>query len=605
MEYGSMSIQRLQSGRWLNWGIRFFLTAALTASQTAGGYAPFALGCIAAAGPGADGAAALLGGVTGALLFLDFQQVLALAAVGILILTAATAFRDTAFLQKPWVLPVLAAGMVLAVGGIYVLQSLDPLSHAAPCAAASALTGVSALFFTRLFQPEEDRLAPEGLLFLGAALTLALGDLTILNVSVGRVLLCALLAYTAYDQGPMTGVTAGLGLGLITDLSAGTSGPFTAAYGVAGLCAAKCRRRSMAALAFFSGAAAAMLTSREELAQTLLLETVAGSLLFLALPRRIFGGKRLLREAAPDTTQRTALKTHLNRAAEALRELYDSMSRTPPPQEENPAVIFDRAAEKVCRGCALCELCWQKDYTATFNALNDATPYLLERGKAKAKEITELSQRKYDELIGKANDYSNRTRSEADEYNKNTHANADSYSEDTRSDADAYAAKTRQDADTYMQDRHNEADQYMAEKTEEGNAYLNRKKNEGDAYVAQKTQEGDQYLSDRQNEGNSYVAQKTNEADQYFSTKHSEADTYESEVQRRAADYDAKTRSAADDYAQQVRDNLESQSKVIEGNIQGLKQFETEYRARLTEFLGQLVSQVSDTNNYSQVDQNN
>ena len=48
MEYGSMSIQRLQSGRWLNWGIRFFLTAALTASQTAGDYAPFALGCIAA-----------------------------------------------------------------------------------------------------------------------------------------------------------------------------------------------------------------------------------------------------------------------------------------------------------------------------------------------------------------------------------------------------------------------------------------------------------------------------------------------------------------------------------------------------------------------------
>ena len=170
MEYGSMSIQRLQSGRWLNWGIRFFLTAALTASQTAGGYAPFALGCIAAAGPGADGAAALLGGVTGALLFLDFQQVLALAAVGILILTAATAFRDTAFLQKPWVLPVLAAGMVLAVGGIYVLQSLDPLSHAAPCAAASALTGVSAHFFTRLFQPEEDRLAPEGLLNSSAAL---------------------------------------------------------------------------------------------------------------------------------------------------------------------------------------------------------------------------------------------------------------------------------------------------------------------------------------------------------------------------------------------------------------------------------------------------
>lgn len=55
-----------------------------------------------------------------------------------------------------------------------------------------------------------------------------------------------------------------------------------------------------------------MLTSREELAQTLLLETVAGSLLFLALPRRIFGGKRLLREAAPNTARAAALKTHVN-----------------------------------------------------------------------------------------------------------------------------------------------------------------------------------------------------------------------------------------------------------------------------------------------------
>ena len=83
----------------------------------------------------------------------------------------------------------------------------------------------------------------------------------------------------------------------------------------------------------------------------------------------------------------------------------------------------------------------------------------------------------------------------------------------------------------------------------------------------QKTQEGDAYL-----------AQKTQDGDTYFSTKHNEAD----------------------EYAQQVRDNLEAQTKVIEGNIQGLKQFETEYRARLTEFLGQLVSQVSDTNNYDQ-----
>lgn len=47
-----------------------------------------------------------------------------------------------------------------------------------------------------------------------------------------------------------------------------------------------------------------------------------------------------------------------------------------------------------------------------------------------------------------------------------------------------------------------------------------------------------------------------------------------------------------------MRDNLQAQSKVVEGNIQSLKQFETEYRARLTEFLGQLAAQVSESNNY-------
>ena len=37
---------------------------------------------------------------------------------------------------------------------------------------------------------------------------------------------------------------------------------------------------------------------------------------------------------------------------------------------------------------------------------------------------------------------------------------------------------------------------------------------------------------------------------------------------------------------------------MVEGNIQSLKQFEAEYRARLTEFLGQLAAQVSESNNY-------
>ena len=81
-------------------------------------------------------------------------------------------------------------------------------------------------------------------------------------------------------------------------------------------------------------------------------------------------------------TENDGLRRRLRLSAQALRSLYESFSTPPPRKEENPAVIFDRAAEVVCRGCALREVCWSKEYVSTFNAFNDATPTLLDRGRA-------------------------------------------------------------------------------------------------------------------------------------------------------------------------------------------------------------------------------
>lgn len=71
----------------------------------------------------------------------------------------------------------------------------------------------------------------------------------------------------------------------------------------------------MAALAFFFRSSSGHADLPGELAQTLFWKRWPVPAVF-SPPRRIFGGKRLLREAAPNTAQRTALKTHLNRAAE-------------------------------------------------------------------------------------------------------------------------------------------------------------------------------------------------------------------------------------------------------------------------------------------------
>ncbi|MFR3353198.1 MAG: DivIVA domain-containing protein [Bifidobacterium bifidum] len=232
-----------------------------------------------------------------------------------------------------------------------------------------------------------------------------------------------------------------------------------------------------------------------------------------------------------------ALQQQAAQASDLARQLEESKQRENQLREQVAKVepSTETGSLQKIAGAAAAASSEPERATAMLTLAMQLHDQYVDKGKAKAKEITEASQNKYNELVTKANDYSSRTRTEADEYNKQVHSDADAYSERTRSDADAYSVKTRQDADTYREN----------------------------------TQQ--------------------------------QADNYEDEVRRRAGEYDSKTRSNADEYAQQVRDKLTTQSKVIEGNIQGLKQFEAEYRARLTEFLGQLSRQVSDTNNYSQI----
>ena len=390
MGHRDMIWSRHQPAQLLAWGIRFFLAAALTATQTPGDYAPFALGCVAACGPGAGGIAALLGAGVGAVLFLDFSGALPFLAAAILIFTTAAAFQGLKLLEGPLFHPLAGAGLFLAVSGIYVLQSLSPLRNLAPCLAATALVGISAWYYQPLLQAGGERPEPDSLLFLAGSILLALVDVELAGVSVGRSLLCLLLAYTAYQRGAMTGVAAGLGAGLAADFCSGRGGVlFGAAYGLAGLLAGSrsSGRRIWAALAFWGAAALAALPAG--LSTPLLPEAAVGAVLFLMLPGRAFGGKRVMRGETPEfPAALEGMRAQLTRMAAALRALYDSMGRAAPVStEENPAVVFDRAAEKVCRGCALCELCWQKEYTGTFNALNDATPFLLERGRALAKDF--------------------------------------------------------------------------------------------------------------------------------------------------------------------------------------------------------------------------
>lgn len=370
--------------------LRLAAAAALTAAMMPGGYAPFALGFLCACGAGRSGLAALAGTAVGAVVFMRFTEALPHLAGAILIFTAAAAFRGNAALTAPKAAAATAGGLFLAVNGIYVAQSLSPAEELAPCLAGAALTAAASFLFRALLERREERAMDGGLLF-AAALLLAVQTVTVGSVSLSRAALAALLLYIAYDRGVTAGAAAGLGLGLTVDLCCG-SGVFTAAFGLGGLGAGSQsgKRRLRSAAAFVGAASAALLPSRDEMAFSLLLEAAVGATVFLLLPERLFGGKRVKRAAEPaaQSAPATAWKRRIEGAAQALRDLYDSCGRNvPQTNDENPAIIFDRAAERVCRDCALCQLCWQTEYTDTFNALNDATPYLLERGRVLPKDF--------------------------------------------------------------------------------------------------------------------------------------------------------------------------------------------------------------------------
>ena len=371
----------------------FLLTAVLCGAQLFGGYAPFALGLVAAAGSGKRGLAALLGGVAGALVFLDFSHALRTLAVAVLLYTANNAFCETRWYRSRRFLPVMTALMYLAVELVYLLQA--GADRAALCLLSIALAVLAAVCARAVLEGktmnEEQRQA--ALLVVVTGVLMAASALRLENgFAPGRILAMLLVMLLAYDRSAGTALAAALGIGLAMDLTA-QPGSFlhAAVYGFGALSMGRERRgrRVGAALLWCVPLLLLSLPLDAEQGLILLYEGLCATLLFLVLPNRLFGGKRLAAEkpeadtAEMEEAECSTARRRLSATALALRELYDSLMRTPKAEDENPAMIFDRAAERVCRGCSLRTICWERDYAKTYNALNDATPALLAQGRGR------------------------------------------------------------------------------------------------------------------------------------------------------------------------------------------------------------------------------
>ena len=381
--------------------MRLLLGAVLSLSVVLGEKAPFGAALVAASGPGIPGAGAVIGAVAGSLCLRDTTVGLRYASAALLVYAAAFAFYDLKPLRKAWTMP-LAAACAMAFTGL-VAHSRYPWHTAEQVdfVLEIALTAAAVWCFRaglRAFDPLSHRESlPDdqrrGVAVLAAAVLAALERVAWSDVSLGRCLGGVLTLWAAALGGAPVGAAWGCVLGAGLDL-AGKGGVLRCVVFPLGAMAAGCLTKKRAApLCFLLISICAIWVQGGDGGLACAVEVILSTLIFLLIPRRwrSFGQHFLPREGARTTDPGAAgaAKERLTRAAQAYHTLCESLKQSlcPPENDGDISLVFDRAASRACRGCANRSLCWQRDYSGTFNALNDATAAMVERGRALAEDF--------------------------------------------------------------------------------------------------------------------------------------------------------------------------------------------------------------------------
>lgn len=375
----------------------FLLAAVLAGGEIFEGCAPFALALVGSAGSGLNAALALAGACFGYLTLLGLVDGLRYVSAAILTFSIAFAFYDTRLYRTPWAMPVAAALMNGCTGFIYLSQKGWRAQDVIWYTLEVLLTALCAYAFRWALTPEKnstDQRRRCCMLMLLAAVLICLSGLHLFaDISLGRILAALVVLSCAWQGGTGTGATTGVTLGLAMDLAAGQV-LYAMACGAAGAAAGllRGRRRLNAATVFMLVNTAAVLWLwNNGLQPAILFEIPAACLLFVLLPssfpRRL--GVQLIQDemGRPDDRAADYVRARLEGTAQAFRTLHEVMRSAftrPTAHEDDTAAIFDRAADRVCRKCELRGTCWERDYVTTFNALNDATQTMLDRGRGEA-----------------------------------------------------------------------------------------------------------------------------------------------------------------------------------------------------------------------------
>jgi len=392
--------------------LRAILGLAISQAVIFDEYSPFGIGYAAASGSSLGGMFGGLGVIIGYTTLWRMADSLKYAAGTVLTCAAIYIFRNLPFTSGKFFASTAAAVSTAFVGFVFVAERGFQFTDMVLYVTEIILVFSSAYFYREALtqskglstvKPARQRDAATvrsvSFFVLIATVLISLADVTLIaEISAGRLVAIIFVMCAALRGGFGMGSAAGVSMGIAFDI-AGGGGFFSMSYGFSGLIAGitgKTRRLATAVAFVLTNAVVALVDSANGVNITSLYEAFAASVIFILLPERAMPELRFLYDARGrnpmhQSRMTALLKRRIGGASKAFRELHEAVKgvidQTAKKNTQDISRVFDRAAEKVCRGCALKGLCWERDCMNTYNLMNDLTSVLSKKGQISIEDI--------------------------------------------------------------------------------------------------------------------------------------------------------------------------------------------------------------------------
>ncbi len=316
-----------------------------------------------------------------------------------LVFTAVTTVSDK---RGKYTVAIIGAISLFIAGLIFLGQWQRSLYYLAMLLSESLVCFFMAVVFEKTFniakRPDKDITADSsvGFLVMVALSVVGLGELSVFNISFGKTLSAVYIMLVALVGGLGPGSVCGAGMGFLYSFLMYPNGEYMGLFSIFGmLCGIFSRYKKAGVICSFviSSLIVTWYFGISNGAMFNFTELVFTVLVFALLPKSIivFSANVLCAVSpAPVNFKETILKIYdkLSDFSGKLTEIADNFADSKKPHNKNDVMaVYDKTASKVCKNCGLRFVCWEKEFSSSYDALINCNSALLEKGKLEVKDV--------------------------------------------------------------------------------------------------------------------------------------------------------------------------------------------------------------------------